>query len=99
MATVGHIEAFNPDNELISAYLERVELFFIANGVAEGKQVATLLSVIGGKTYALLSDLLAPAKPADKSLKELKEASDSLRAKTSGYCGAFPVPSTEPGTG
>ena len=73
MATVGHIEAFNPDNERISAYLERVELFFIANGVAEGKQVATLLSVIGGKTYALLSDLLAPAKPADKSLEELKE--------------------------
>ena len=74
MATVGHIEVFNPDNERISAYLERVELFFIANGVAEGKQVVTLLSVIGGKTYALLSDLLAPAKPADKSLKELKEA-------------------------
>ena len=74
MATVGHNEAFNPDNERISAYLEQVELFFIANGVAEGKQVATLLSVIGRKTYALLSDLLAPAKSADKSLKELKEA-------------------------
>ena len=73
MATVGHIEAFNPDNERISAYSERVQLFFIANGVAEGKQVATLLSVIGGKTDALLSDLLAPAKPADKSLEELKE--------------------------
>jgi len=40
---------------------------------AEGKQVATLLSVIGGKTYALLSDLLAPTKPAMKSLKDLKE--------------------------
>jgi len=74
MVTVGHIESFNPDNERISAYLERVELFFTANGVAEDKQVATLLSVIGGKTYALLSDLLAPTKPATKSLKDLKEA-------------------------
>ena len=74
MATVGHIEAFNPENERISAYLERVQLFFVANGVKEDKQVATLLSVIGGKTYALLSDLLAPTKPAEKNLKDLEEA-------------------------
>ena len=74
MATVGHIEAFNSDNERITTYLERVELFFVANEVKEDKQVATLLSVIGSKTYALLSDLLAPIKPADKPLKDLKEA-------------------------
>lgn len=54
-------------------YLERVELFFIANDVEEAKQVATLLSVIGGKTYALLSDLFAPNKPALKTLKQLKK--------------------------
>ena len=39
----------------------------------KAKQVATLLSVIGGKTYALLSYLLAPDKPAPKSLKQLKK--------------------------
>ena len=60
MATIGHTEAFNPENERISAYLD--------------KQVAILLSVIGGKTYALLSDLLAPTKPAEKNLKDLEEA-------------------------
>ena len=32
-----------------------------------------LLSVIGGKTYALLSNLLAPEKPAEKSFPELQE--------------------------
>ena len=73
MATVGRIEEFNPEKERISAYLERVELFFVANDVEDGKQVATLLSMIGSKTYALLSDLLAPEKPASKSLKQLKK--------------------------
>ena len=72
MATVGRIEEFNPEKERISTYLERVDLFFVANKVEEVKQVATLLSVIGGKTYALLSDLLAPDKPASKTLKQLK---------------------------
>jgi len=42
MVTVGHIELFNLDNKQIAAYLERVELFFIANGVKEDKQVVTL---------------------------------------------------------
>jgi len=74
MATVGHTGVFNLDNEQITAYLERVELFFVANRVKEDKQVATLLSVIGSKTYALLSDLLAPVKPAHKPMKDLKEA-------------------------
>ena len=73
MATVGRIEEFNPEKERISTYLERVDLFFVANEVGEAKQVATLLSVIGGKTYALLSDLLAPDKPASKTLKQLKK--------------------------
>ena len=35
------------------------------------KQVATLLSVIGSKTYALLSDLITPEKPASKTFKQL----------------------------
>ena len=73
MATVGHLEQFNPEKDRISAYLERVELYFVANGVEDVKQVASLLLMIGGKTYALLSDLLAPDKPASKSFKLLKE--------------------------
>ena len=33
------------------------------------------LSVIGGKTYALLRDLLAPAKPQEKTLAKLAATS------------------------
>ena len=50
MATLGKIQEFNPDSDSVNAYIERVNLFFVANDVAEGKRVAVFLSVIGGKT-------------------------------------------------
>ena len=72
MATIRHLEPFRPKSECISAYLERVQLFFAANDVPQAKQVLGLLSAIRGKVYDLLSDLLAPEKPAEKSFDELK---------------------------
>ena len=71
MATLGHIRKFKPTEENISSYLERVVLFFTANGIKDEKKVAVLLSVIGPKIYALLRDLLAPDKPQDKSVADL----------------------------
>ncbi len=57
----GQIDHFDPDNEGTEAYLERVELYFQANGIADAKRVPVFLSVIRGKNYALLRDLLVPA--------------------------------------
>ena len=71
MATIGQMGEFRPEEERISAYLERIQLFFVANSIADGKQVAVLLSVVGAKTYALLRDLLAPTKPQEKTFAEL----------------------------
>ena len=73
-STIGQMQEFDPSSDRISTYLERVEIFFQANGIADGKKVAVLLSIIGGKTYSLLSDLLAPEKPASKSFIQLSEA-------------------------
>jgi len=69
----GKFEEYNLDNEKISSYLERVELFMTANGVAEDKQVAVLLSVIWAKIYSLLRDLLSPTNPKEKSLDQLSQ--------------------------
>ena len=63
MATFGRLEEFNPRKETISSYLERIELYFMANEIADKKQVAVFLSVIGGQMYTLLKNLLAPDKP------------------------------------
>ena len=41
------------------------------------KKVPTFLSVVGGTTYGLLHNLLAPASPKDKSFKEIV---DTLKA-------------------
>ena len=40
---------------------------------AAEKQVAVLLTAIGGETYALLRSLLAPVKPKDTSFEELSQ--------------------------
>ena len=72
-STVGSLAEFKPDSERIEAYLERVQLFFDANGIKDDKQVAILLTVIGSNIYALLSSLLAPTKPREKSFQELSE--------------------------
>ena len=51
--------------------MQRVKLYFTANGVDEDKQVASFLTVCGSTTYALLKSLLTPEKPQNKSLDVL----------------------------
>lgn len=48
-------------------YMERLEQYFIANGIQDdAKKVAVLLCVMGEKPYELVHNLLAPTKPASK---------------------------------
>jgi hypothetical protein len=71
---IGSLSAFDPDQESILSYMERVQIFFTANSIEEDKQVAVFLSVVGANTYTLLRTLLAPAKPSTKSLADLTTA-------------------------
>ena len=71
MERLGHISEFHPDNETISAYLERLDMFLQANDVKAEKKVPVLLSVIGPKAYSLLRSLTTPDVPKDKSFAEL----------------------------
>lgn len=68
IAAIGHLAEFQPQREKVSDYLECVSLYVKLNGVAEGKQVAVLLTAIGGEIYTLLTSLLSPEKPRDKRL-------------------------------
>ena len=70
MATIGQTGEFNPEGEKISVYLERIQLVFTVNSIAD-ETSCCLLSVAGPKTYSLLRDLLAPTKPQEKSFAEL----------------------------
>ena len=71
MTTFGKLAEFKPGTEEFSAYLERVDLFFLSNDVAAEKKVPIFLNCIGSTTYSLLWGLVAPEKPADLSLADL----------------------------
>ncbi len=71
-AIVGRMKEFNSETKTISAYLGRFDLYVLVNGIAEDKQVSTLLLVIGMKHYSLIRGLVSPVKPENKTLVELK---------------------------
>ena len=72
-AKFGQLESFNPDTDSVSAYIERVHLFFGANDIPDKKAVAVFLSTIGAKTYELLRNLLSPTPLEALKLDELTE--------------------------
>ena len=68
---LGRMQEFEPDTESISAYLERLQMFFEANDIAAEKKVSVLLTVIGKQNFSLLRNLVAPETPKDKSFDDL----------------------------
>ena len=71
-ALYGTLCEFNPLEENISDYLDRVGFYLEANGVAlDSKKRAVLLTVIGPQQFRLLKDLTAPISPGVKSFTEL----------------------------
>ena len=55
-----------------SLYVERMEHFFLANGITEtDKKRAVFLSVVGLSAYRIIRNLVAPKKPGEKSYVEL----------------------------
>ena len=46
-------------------------MFFVVNNVPEEKKAASLLTLIGGKMYALLKCSITPTKPTELSFKEI----------------------------
>ena len=70
-APVGTLNEFNSSTESITAYLERVDLYFAANSIEDNKKVATFLSVVGPSVYSILRDLFAPNPLKDQPLKDI----------------------------
>ena len=70
---IGNVEEFDSSVESIVAYLERLQMFFEANEVADARKVPMLLTMLGAKNYSLLRSLVAPANPKDKTYAELVE--------------------------
>ena len=73
-AVFGSISEFVFESEDITEWIERLEQWFIANGLEnnEGRKKALLLSNVGARGYKLIRSL-AQNKPTDKSYDELKD--------------------------
>lgn len=68
----GYVDSFDSDNKTIVAYLERFDLFVQANEVSNEKKVPIFLSILGGKTYALLCNLLTKAVEIAQNMKSCR---------------------------
>ncbi len=74
-ALYGHIGEYVEGQDEWRQYAERIQHYFAANGVTEvEKKQAIFLSVIGARSYKLLSSLVAPTKPGDKTYDQLVSA-------------------------
>ena len=71
MARIGNVGEFCAEQEDFSCYAERLGQYLIANEVAEDKQNAVFLTVIGSQAYALLKSLLAPTVPSEETYANL----------------------------
>ena len=54
MATIGKLGEFHAEVEDWSQYVERMEFYFMANGVTGDAKKAAFLSAMGPSTYKLL---------------------------------------------
>ncbi|XP_047517455.1 uncharacterized protein K02A2.6-like isoform X1 [Pieris napi] len=68
---IGQISAFDVKNGNWSAYIERVEMYFLANKIEDGVKLPTLIAVMGEDSYDLLSTLASPKKPSSLTFKEV----------------------------
>ena len=71
-SSIGRINEYN-ENEDFESYLERFEFWLEANNIDEAKKAATFLAAVGPKPYKFLKNLIAAAKPRDKTYDQLKE--------------------------
>ena len=73
-AAFGKIDEFDAySDQNWDEYIERLEHYFVANGIDEAsKKRSILLTVCGHKTYSLIRSLASPDKPGDKTYAALK---------------------------
>ena len=70
-----HFREFNPDPEDWVSYTERLVQYSVANNITDEGDTrrAVLLGICGAPTHQLIPNLVAPAKPMEKSFPQIVE--------------------------
>ncbi|XP_013136418.1 PREDICTED: uncharacterized protein K02A2.6-like, partial [Papilio polytes] len=71
--SVGLIGAFDVRSGAWASYVDRLEMYFLANGIKAEIQLPTLIAVMGEEAYELLVNLSSPRKPSELKFKEAVE--------------------------
>ena len=70
-SVIRKLHEFRAEDQEMSAYIDSVELYFQVNEIDEEKLAVALLTAVGGKTYSLLRNLVAPQLPKEKYIAQL----------------------------
>ena len=68
---LGKIDEYDGSKEEWPQYIERLNHFFVANGIIGADKKSAFLAGVGPATYALARNLVAPDKPAYDELVAL----------------------------
>ena len=72
-AAHGHLHPFDSSVEDWSTFIERAELYFIANDITEdAKKRGVLLSCCGPKTFTMIKSIVTPKKPVEIPYDDLE---------------------------
>ncbi|KAI5752579.1 hypothetical protein M8J77_018353 [Diaphorina citri] len=78
---IGDVCKFNPDEEEFSDFNERLEMFFLANGIVDDKQkCAIFISSMSASTFKILKSLISPKKVNKCAFK------DVIKCMSEHYC-------------
>ena len=92
--TLGRVEEFDGNRNDWPEYVERVEHFFLANGIDSAeKKRAVFLSVIGPSTYKTLRNLVSPREAGRQVVRGPGSGLvEALQASALGDSGEIQVP-------
>lgn len=68
--SVGKVREYDVKNGNWCAYVDRVEMYFVANNIADDIKLPTLIAMMGEQAYELLSTLASPKKPSKLTYEE-----------------------------
>lgn len=69
--SIGKIGEFDVGSGSWSSYVDRLEMYFLANSIKDEVKLPTLIALMGDAAYELLTNLTSPEKPSAKTYSDV----------------------------
>ena len=84
MATIGHIQEFDPIKEKVSAYLERVQMFLVANSIEAEKSSCAVIGDWGEDVHIARQSISTGKTERQDVQTVIRRATEAFRTEASG---------------